>query len=171
MLPHARTDRGAPKVGDMRGQCLLRRVLPGLILTGGFACRPEPIPMPDSEPFGELAPQVYFGMMVADLRDARPNFYIGKDGTYGEELIAHDVAYLFAPKADNRPPPPTARLVAVESRREYYDTLRLWPAWHRLVDAYSSEARIVPMCSMFGDARVTLTRAVFESGLTRRVTA
>jgi len=138
---------------------------------GGVACGPEPIPIPDSDPFGELAPQVHFGMMVADLREIRPNFYIGKDGTYGEELMTHDVTYLFAPKADDRPPPPTARLLAVESRREYWDTLRLWPEWRRLVATYSADSHLTPLCSVFGDARITLTRAVFGGGPMRRVTA
>ena len=117
----------------MHARRLLPLMLPGLIAMGaaglGVACGPEPIPIPDPEPFGELASQVHFGMMVADLREIRPNVYIAKDGTYVEEFMTHDLAYLFSPKAEDRPPPPTARLLAVESHREYWDTLRLWPEW------------------------------------------
>lgn len=141
-----------------------------LALTALPGCGPVPTPVPGEEPFEELAPDLEFGMYAADLESARPGFHLSRDGTYGEIVREQQFSYLFVPKTEGIPPPLTARLVGIESRVEFFDTLRIWPEWHRLVSAYSAHG-LTPRCSTLGDRRVTLSRADFDTPVRRRVTA
>lgn len=139
-----------------------------LVITG---CEVDYPAIPADEPFGEVVSDLAFGMYAADLRAKRPDYYLSDDGTYGETIVEREYSYLFTPKDAGRPPPLTARLVGIESRLEYWDTLLLWSEWTRLRDQYSAISGASPECAVLSDARNTWTRALFGGEVMRRITA
>ncbi len=145
----------------------------GALLTG---CGPAPELRITDPAFAAVADDLQLGMLVGDLRSARPGFHISKDGTYGEWVRNHQFAYLFVPKETDEPPPLSARLVGVERWTEVYDTVALWSEWQRDVEAHRARLGVDPTCTRFTGPRFTHGRATFEGSpsdgaLERHVTA
>ena len=127
-----------------------------------YGCGQEVVPVPDVEPFSSLLPEIRLGVLAADLRELRPNFEISGDGTYRESFDRYDVVYHFWPKEPDRPPPLTARLMALESREDMFDSLRLWPEWRRVFETLGHTRGSQPDCVVLGDSRATISRALFS---------
>lgn len=127
-----------------------------------FGCRPETVPMPGVPPLDGLLPDLPLGVRASDFRRLRPNAELTEDGIYVETIERHEVTYHFSPRAPDRPPPLKARLLVVESREEMYDSLRLWPQWHRVFAQLSaSRGGAAAECELFDHLRATITTASF----------
>jgi hypothetical protein len=127
------------------------------------ACGPETVELPEVAPLHELLPEVRLGITVTELEALRPRAAVWMDGSHREEFRWHEARYHFSPRGENLPPPPMARLLAVEARENLGDSLRLWPAW--LDGARQIEERLgrEPRCLVLGGAQATISRAEFVS--------
>jgi len=141
-----------------------------LAALGILGCGPAPVPINDLDPFSELVPNVHLGIRAADFLPLRPNLEVSGTGVYGESFDRHQVTYYFAPRQPEREPPPTARLTAIDSREDMFDSLRLWPEWRRLV-VERTEKGTPPECTTTGDARATISRALFVDSVRVSITA
>jgi hypothetical protein len=129
-----------------------------------LACGPVPVPLDDSDPFSELVPNVDLGLRAADFLPLRPNLEVHGDGTYRESFDRHDLIYHFSPRQPQREPPLTARLIAIESRENMFDSVNLWPEWRRLVEERTARGT-APECISMGDERATVSRALYTDSV------
>lgn len=150
-----------------RGNVAASRTSAAALLLGfAAACGPEQPAIPDVEPLAALAPDVRLGMSVAELEAVRPRADLWPDGSHRESLPlrqgrAYDIVYHFSPRGENVPPPPTARLAAVEGRTAMMDSLSLRQAWAKEVETVARHLDVRPRCVVLGGDRATIARAEF----------
>jgi hypothetical protein len=146
--------RGVKALHEMTG--LLSTMLCSALL--GCSSR-DVVAVPEIDPFRTALPGAELGIRLADLATDRPGLGMKGDGTYWEELQELDVLYGFWPKEANRPPPLSARLMAIEGRKQVYDTVGLWSRWQEAVERTTMVLGVRPRCRLLTGVRMTMIRA------------
>lgn len=137
-----------------------RVAMPGLV-AALVACSPSS-PVPREPPFERVAPGLEFGMLGADLLEARPGVYPTEEGTFEETHDVWELAYHMRPWEEGEPPDLLTRLIGVEHRIEYRDSMSMWRNWHTQVERYAAASGRKPVCATLSTLRYAGTRALIE---------
>lgn len=147
---------------EARGTSAARCLLPLILCTCILGCpAPDEVPLPQVDRLRVALPGVRLGMRYGDLRAERAGLGLLGNGTVWEDVEGLKVEYGFWPKEVNRPPPLSARLMAIEGRAQVRDTVALWFMWRRAVDRTEVNLGVEPNCLVLSKPRTTWVQADF----------
>jgi len=126
-----------------------------------LGCEPDPPPIPEVEPFSGFSEMVRFGDLASQIQESR-DVAINDEGEMLEYFTFGDLVYEFDLHADSTPPPLQARLLGLQLRKEYWDTLGLWTDWRTRAAMYETYTQAEPVCSRITSGLLTTTRADYS---------